>query len=293
VKNEVAHFQLLDGRARAVVVISTGITRSAVQKHGLDPLAAIALGRSMACVAALASTLKHSQQYVNISFDGNGPLGKVWAECNGSGHCRGYTEVKQLLSVLTKDDEIPQTVSQALGRVGLLTVTKGRFGEPEPYRSIIDWADGEIASDIARYLSESDQIPSAVAAGVKINKDGEVLGSGAALVQQLGGSKIEDNELSELESKMRNLNISDRIARGDSVEDIFKYVSGDDPTAVLLNRKSLEFLCSCSREKMANALHALGREELVSIEKDVGKIESNCPYCSERQLFTLEELIPH
>ena len=61
-KNEVAHFQLLDGRARAVVVISTGITRSAVQKHGLDPLAAIALGRSMACVAALASTLKHSQQ---------------------------------------------------------------------------------------------------------------------------------------------------------------------------------------------------------------------------------------
>ncbi len=291
--NEVVHFQLFEGRARAVVVINTDITREAVRRHSLDPIATIALGRAIACAAALASTLKHSEEYVHVSFAGNGPLGKVIAECNGEGSCRGYTEIGQIGTVLKEGEAIPQTVSQAMGRVGLLTVTKGRVGESEPYRSVIDWADGEIATDVARYLSESDQIPSAVAAGVNISSKGEVLASGAVLVQQLGGSKLDEQELSELETRMANLNISDRISRGESVEKIFAFVSDGDKGAAILNRKPLEFQCSCSREKMANALHALGKEELELILKDVGKIESCCPYCSVQEQFSLEELTSH
>jgi molecular chaperone Hsp33 len=274
-------------------VISTGIVRDSVARHGLDPIAAIALGRALSCVAALASTLKHEQEYVHITISGGGPIGKLLVECNGAGHCRGYSEVKRLSEVITIPKFLPQSVGEAVGESGSMTITRGRIGEAEPYRTISELANGEVSTDLARYLADSEQIPSAIASGVKIGSDGAVLGAGAALVQQLGGQKLEENELRSLEKRMSEVMISDRIAAGESVQSIINFIADSDKSLSVLNSKPLKFQCTCSRERMANALFALGKVELQSILQDVGKIESRCPYCSSTHKFTLEELVPH
>ncbi len=289
-KNEVVHFQLMNGRARAVIVINTGIVIDAVARHALDPIAAIALGRALGCVATLASTLKQGLEYVHLVVDGGGPLGKVVAECNGDGHCRGYTSVKQLQSVITDPKQIPQSVGEAVGSTGKMIVSIGRSSDREPHRTIADMVNGEIATDIAQYLSESDQIPSALAAGVQINTKGKILGAGAALVQQLGGEKLKDDELASLEKRMAGVNISERIASGEGVDEIMNFISDQDPSASMLGRKILEYRCSCTKEKMAFALRSLGKQELESILQDVGKLEVICPYCACSQNFLLSEL---
>lgn len=291
--NEVVHYQLMNGRARAVIVLNTEITKEAVARHGMDPIATIALGRALACVAALASTLKQAHEYVQLIIDGGGPLGKIVVDCNGEGHCRGYTTIKQLKTVISDAENLPGSVGEAVGTDGILVLTRGRAGVREPYKTIAELANGEIATDVARYLLESDQIPSALAAGVHINTEGEVLGSGAVLVQQLGGQLLEEKELDALEARMNKLNISDRIARGETADQIIAYVSGDDDSVELLGRKTLSFECGCSKEKMANALHALGKEELESILRDIGKIEATCPYCGVAHQFQIHELLNH
>ncbi|MHA4915601.1 Hsp33 family molecular chaperone HslO, partial [Enterococcus faecium] len=79
-----------------------------------------------------------------------------------------------------------------------------------PYNGVSALQDGEIASDIARFLTDSEQIPSAVAAGVKLAPDGRVLGAGGVLVQRLGGAVLPDAALTGLEENMRtHLGLSD------------------------------------------------------------------------------------
>lgn len=290
------HFHLMDYRARAVVAISTDVVREAQQRHKLDPVTTIALGRALSCVALLASTLKNANDYVHGSISGDGLLKKVVAECNGQGESRGYTLPGSLLQGVmgpTSKLNIPETVGEAIGH-GRLTVTQGRYGEGYPYNAVVDLANGEIATDFARYLSESEQIPSAVAAGVKLDSNGLVLGAGGLLVQRLGGAVVSDDELKALEEKISKINLSDRIGRGESAEELITYLqNSQQETWGLLAHKELRFKCNCSREKMAVTAMGLGSTELESLMSEIGKIEVNCVYCSSSHQFKLEELICH
>src|SRR5690606_42101328 len=55
--------------------------------------------------------------------------------------------------------------------------------------------NGEIATDMARYLTDSEQVPSAVAAGVKLDKDGNVLGAGGILVQDRKSTRLNSSHV--------------------------------------------------------------------------------------------------
>ncbi len=293
-----SHFHLMDYRARAVVAVTTEVVREAQRRHGLDPLTTIAFGRAISCVALLASNLKRANDYIHGSISGDGVLKKIVAECNGTGDCRGYTTPFTLVPVLSQrversqDVKVPESVGEAVGP-GRLTVTKGSYGEGTPYAAIVDLASGEIAADFARFLSESEQIPSAVAAGVKLDPNGRVLSAGGILVQRLGGAVVSDDELKGLGEKISKINISDRIALGESAEDLVKYMQSAQEAWGLLAHRELRFKCTCSREKMALTAMGLGPAELENLISEVGKIEVNCVYCSSSQQFNLSELAKH
>jgi molecular chaperone Hsp33 len=291
------HHQLFDYKARCALAITTEITREAQRRHQLDPLTTIAFGRAVSCAALLASTFKRPDEYVHCSFAGNGVMQKVLVECDGEGHCRGYVAPPQLAAVVADAEDMPASVGEALGHAGILTVnrgTRGGRGEASPYNAVCEFYNGEIASDVARYLTESEQIPSAVAAGVKLAPDGNVVAAGGVLVQRLGGAELGEELLQRLETKVgRELNISERIAAGAGAEEIVRFIDPSATAAGLLHQRPLRFQCSCSRERMATALYTLGEDELKDIRRETGKIEVRCPYCSDCQLFKLEELVKH
>jgi molecular chaperone Hsp33 len=245
----------------------------------------------------LASTLKKANEYIHGTISGDGVLKRVVAECNGAGDCRGYTAPFTLVSVLgqregSQDSKVPESVGEAIGQ-GRLTVTKGSYGEGTPYAAIVDLATGEIAADFARFLTESEQIPSAVAAGVKLNHKGQVISAGGILVQRLGGAVVSDDELKGLGDKISKINLSDRIALGESAEDLIKYMQDTQEAWGLLAQRELRFKCTCTREKMALTAMGLGPAELENLISEVGKIEVNCAYCSSSQQFNLSELAKH
>lgn len=301
-----AHYHMYDFRARCVVAVTTDLVREAQRRHGLDPITTIAVGRALSCAAMLASTLKAGKDYIHCSFAGeNGPLNKVLAECNGDGECRGYAVPARIGTVTDaahaptqdpkiQDLRIPQSIGEAMGGKGVLTVTRAAGASRQPYTAMSAFENGEIASDVARYLTDSEQIPSAVAAGVKLDRNGQVLGAGGVLVQRLGGAELEEDVLRSIEHRMRlQLNLSERIAHGESCDQIVSFLQGGQGTFGALTTRALCFRCSCSRSKMANALAALGEEQLKDIRRETGKIEVRCPYCEDTQLFRLEELISH
>lgn len=287
-----SHFHLLNYRARAVVAVTTDVVRQAQKRHLLDPLTTIALGRALSSISLLASTLKNPKEYVHGVFSGDGPLSRIVAECNGNGECRGYCVPAQILEVVKDQSKIPDTIGKALGS-GNVSITRGKYGEVKQYSAVVELMNGEIASDIARFLTESEQIPSAVAAGVKLSADGEVLAAGGMLVQRLGGANLSESELMFIENKMSTIHISESIFNHQSPENLVRDLQINDQTWGLLTHRRLQFQCSCSREKMAMTAMSLGETELRAIIKDVGKIEMNCSYCSSSHRFTLDDLIRH
>ena len=295
-----AHYHMFNFRARCAVAVTTDLVRDAQRRHGLDPITTIALGRALTGVALLASSLKAGKEYVHCAFSGkDSPLAKVVAECNGDGECRGFTSPARLElspggTSLANGAPVPGTVGEALGPMGVLSVTRGQAGERLPYTAFSAFENGEIASDIARYLTDSEQIPSAVAAGVKLDAGGGVVAAGGILVQRLGGAVLEEGELQALESRVgHGLHISERIAAGEGTEQILAYLQGAADGFGLLAQRPLVFRCSCSRERMADALSSLGEAQLREIERDVGAIEARCHYCSTTHGFRLEALIAH
>lgn len=288
------HYQMYDYRARCAVAVTTEITREAQRRHGLDPMTTIAFGRAVSCAALLASTLKIGGEYVHCSYAGLGVLKRVVAECNGEGHCRGYTSPTTIVGDLKPGEPVPQTVGEALVH-GVLTVTRGKPGLQQPYSAVCEFMNGEIAADMARFLTESEQIPSAVAAGVKLGPSGEVISAGGVLFQKLGGTILPEQALADVEKRMARseLALSDRLASAASTDALVEYLQGEKTGFGVLSSRNLSFKCTCSRERMGDTLTSLGLAELERIEKEVGKIEVRCTYCATAHLFRLEELTKH
>jgi molecular chaperone Hsp33 len=279
---------------RCAIAITTESTRSAQKRHGLDPLATLALGRAFACTALMGSGIKNDTHFVHCCIDGGGPLGPIVAEFIAPASLRGYVGHPRLIEVLKSDAVVPQTVGEAVGSVGTVTIRRGEPGQSEPYSGVSALVSGEIAQDIANYFLESEQIPTIVAAGVKLGKHGEVLGAGGILIQKVGGLEVEDGLLQEFEDKFSNdFNLSDRIAAGVTAEEIMRDLIGSEYAKVQADAIPIGFHCFCSRDRMAATLMGLGEPELRSIIADIGKLEMKCHYCAAVSNFKLDELLQH
>ena len=75
---------------RSVGLINICLTEEARQRHKLSWVASAALGRTMAAGLLLASGMKTPESRVNISVQGNGPLGGVLVDAGRDGTVRGY-----------------------------------------------------------------------------------------------------------------------------------------------------------------------------------------------------------
>ncbi|MEZ4741896.1 MAG: Hsp33 family molecular chaperone HslO [Bdellovibrionota bacterium] len=289
----IVHGAICEKRLRCAVVVSTDTTKAAQQRHEMGPMATIALGRALACTALMGSTLKEGQQYVHCQVDGDGPMKGVVAEFIAPASLRGYAKVPNLAAVLTSNDHIPQAVGEALGSSGTVTIKRGSFTGKEPYTGIASLVTGEIAQDIAQYYVESEQIPTIIAAGVKLDHQGKVLAAGGILVQKIGGEDIDDHTLAGFEERCATLNLSEKIASGMTPEEIFQEVAQEDVGTLQISRKPIGFHCFCNRDRMASTMISLGEDELRDILAEVGKLEIRCHYCSSLQRFELSELIKH
>jgi molecular chaperone Hsp33 len=271
---------------RIALVVSTEAVREAKRRHGLDPLVTTALGRALTCAALLSATLKEKDDFVHLTLKGDGPLRGLATEATGRGFVRGFPYEKQVIQV----QPVPQTVSEALGQ-GIIEVRRGGPKVSMPYTGVCRLETGEVASDVARYLLDSEQIYSSVSAGVILDQDGEVRAAGGFLVQKLPASPLTEGQLKDLEERIRErANISKAISEGKEPEDTLQAVLSPLKHK-FLREDLLTFFCGCKRERMAEYLTSLSQQEIMSIFHTVGKLEVICHYCSSIYTYEPDEIL--
>ena len=75
-----------------------------------------------------------------------------------------------------------------------------------------------------------------------------------------------------------------------TLEEIAKKITGDENIQVLEENITPIYQCDCSKENMAKALVAIGKEELENIIEQDEKAELVCHFCNKKYQFSKQEL---
>ncbi|MGB3211273.1 MAG: Hsp33 family molecular chaperone HslO [Desulforhopalus sp.] len=271
------------GNIFGVACNTTELVTEACRRHDVGPLAAAALGRALTGAALLAALLKDNQS-VFLKFEGNGPLKKIITEAGYDGWVRGYVANPHADEPLNNG---LIDVAAGLGRAGFLTVVKD-IGNNQKYPGTIQLYTSEIGEDLAFYLSQSEQTPSAIALAIHLKKDGSIGAAGGFLIQSL--PPADDILLSELENEIAAMpSLSQLLLEGTGPAEILSLLFKNVPHKKT-GKRALVYSCSCSRPKMEGALFSLGEEDLRYLLEQENGAEVHCEFCRQSYRFDKNEL---
>lgn len=274
-----------DGMVQAAAICSRDLTERARQIHKTLPVATAALGRTLAAASMMGNALKSDGASLTLQFKGGGPLGTVLAVSDNEGNVRGYVTNPHVDIPLRKDGKLD--VGTAVGHEGTLTVIKDLHMK-EPYVGTIDLLGGEIAEDVAGYFVESEQIPTACALGVLVDRDQSVKAAGGYLIQLMPGAA--EDTIAKVEGGIMAAGaVSAILEKNDDPEAMLRMVMSDFDLKIL-ETCPVEYRCYCSRERVERALISLGRTELEQMLSEQGGCQLTCQFCDAVYEFTAEDI---
>lgn len=270
-----------DNNFKISVVKTTDTIKEAAKRHKLGLLATVILGKAMTATMLLASELKKEER-IQLRLDGNGPLGSVIAEANSLGEVRGYVGNANAKLDYSKPGV---TLGDGIG-VGVLTFTKILYNNAQPRVSTIEIMSGDVTTDIAHYLVQSEQIPSAVLLDVGIDENGILTQAGGLLLQRLPNAP--DGQIDMLQERLGSFPPIDQLlSTGEYIDTIME--KAISPIKVKeLSRQPVDFFCRCSRERFLDAVSMLSINDLKNLKGESQEIA--CHYCNNREYITKEEI---
>lgn len=272
------------GKLRVLATQTTNLTQEGCRRHQTLPTASAALGRTLTGGVLFANNLKGDERYT-IRIAGDGPIGEIVVDANAHGEVRGYLHHGQVHFPPNEKGKLD--VARAVGKNGMVAVIKS-FGTEFKFTGQTPIVSGEIAEDLASYLVNSEQIPSALALGVLVNPDGSIAASGGYLIQALPG--CDEATLVKAEEAVKAAKpISTMLVEGMTPAQIMGQLIPKE-FLTFLDEKMVRFQCSCSKQRTTETLKLLGKIELLDmIDKQKGA-EVICNFCNERYVFNDQEL---
>lgn len=273
-----------NGMVRAYAIRSTNTVEEARRRQDTWATASAAMGRTITIAAMMGAMLKGDDS-ITVKVEGGGPIGAIVADANARGEVRGYVTNPHVDFDLNAKGKLD--VSRAVGTTGSLSVVKD-LGLRDFFTGQVPIVSGEISEDFTYYFATSEQVPSAVGAGVLVNPDQTILASGGFIVQVMPGA--EDAVIDKLEKRIQSFPpISSLVQEGKTPEEILEQLFAGESLKIH-EKMPVMFKCKCSKERLENAILGLGKEEIEKmIEEDHGA-EASCHFCNETYTFTEDEL---
>lgn len=267
---------------------ATQLVQEAQRRHNCAPTGMAALGRLLMGTLLLSALKQGSEESVQVSFNGRGPLGQMTALADPYGSVKGFVANPTCDPPLKEAGKLD--VGAAVGP-GLLTVVRSRPEWKEPSVGTVPIHTGEVAEDLAVYLADSEQINTALALGVSLGRDGQVLAARGFLAQVL--PFCSEETLDKLEANVRGMpKVSDAVLPLSAeriIDMLLENIGGDAPEPTF----SPQFgPCSVDdlKPRMLRAVQSLGPSDIRSLLHERGSIEVRCEFCAEVVHFYEPEL---
>ena len=268
------------GKISVTVIEATEMVNKAIEIHGLSPLAAAALGRSLIAATFMSSTLKSAEDRLSVTLSGDGVGGQIVVAGDAALNMRGDIDNPTCYLPLNAKGKLD--VAGCVGK-GRLTVVKS-MGLKEPYTGSCAIESGEIAEDFARYYAYSEQQPTAMALGVKVGKGNKCIGAGGVIFQAMPDA--DDDSLKKAEDLALSLTdvstVMETVGADKFVENTF--------TDYVYEKFSPKYNCLCSKDYIDGVLLTLGYDELCDTCEKEGKVEVACHFCNKKYVYNKTDI---
>ena len=269
-----------DGTIDIVAVETTNISNTAKEYHNLSCASEEILSKVMTASFLMSNFMKSDNEVLTVEVNSSGEFGKIISVVNANLEVRGYidnTKVK-----LLADDKIEDKV----GIDGYIKVIKD-MRLKEPYIGISKTRTGDIAKDLIYYYSVSEQIPTYVVLS-HVRGDNELARDCGMMLQVM--PDVKGSTIKYIKDNMGKIGLfEEMIKKGNKLEnvliDIFK-----DGKLKFKTKRSCEYKCNCSRDKMKGILISLGKKEIEDLIEDRGEANIECHFCNKTYEFKDKEL---
>ena len=171
---------------------------------------------------------------------------------------------------------------------GDIEVVRSHAPYGDPYTSSVKLSSGEIAEDIAVFLAQSEQIPSAVLLGVYVEGQ-KVTHSGGVLIQAL--PNVDEAALTLLEANIKAFGqLTDAMKKMSLLEISNELCWGLGFQLLTKEPLPLKFSCRCSDLKAVDALAYFTPVERETMIAQDGGAEAVCHWCGEKRWLTPEQI---
>lgn len=273
-----------NNQIRVFAATTRDLVEHARAAHNTSPVATAALGRLLTGGVMMGSMMKGEKDLLTLQIQCNGPIKGLTVTADSQGKVKGYAYNPNVMLPPSAKGKLD--VGKALD-LGVLSVIKD-MGLKEPYMGQTQLVSGEIAEDLTYYFATSEQVPSAVALGVLMEKDNTVKRAGGFIIQLMPFA--EDGLAEKLEDKLKDMtSITSLLEKGMSPEDIINEILGEFGVEIM-DTMLAEFSCNCCKERVEKALVSVGAKELNAMIQEGKPVELNCHFCNSKYTFSVEEL---
>lgn len=238
-----------------------------------EPVAKL-LGDFITAAALLSETLKFDAT-LTLQARSEGDVTLIMAEATSSGQLRGIAkceaiEVSEDLQTLLKNGQLSITVDPAKGK---------------RYQGIVPLEGDNLASCIELYFKQSEQLSTRI----WINSNEK--SSAGLMLQELPASDLPQETRQQQWQHLAHLaeTLSNEELHKLDFETLLHRLYHQDPLR-LFTAKTLKFQCSCSEQRTASAIRALGRKEAESLIEEQGEIAIQCEFCHHDYRFYSSDL---
>ena len=247
--------------------------RAAIEHHEYPDPVCRRLGEAMAASALMAGALKFEGR-LSLQMEGQGPVRLMLVQCTHRHAIRG----------VARHDELPPGVEDvaALFGDGRLAVTIEQDDAPERYQGVVPLAQPGLAACLEQYFEQSEQLPSRFVLAATPERAAGLLLQRVAV----GGTGAAESEADDAWQRITLLaaTLSARELLDVPSADLLRRLFNQDDLR-LFEAMPVYFQCSCSRERVAGILQALGRGEVDALLVERGDVEVRCEFCNRAWIF--------
>ena len=264
--DQLQRFSFDDNPIRGEIAHINASFREVLQRHQYPAHISQVLGELMAATALMSASLKFKGR-LTLQIRLPGHISLLQAETSDEGDLRAIARY-----------DVEQPESELVFEDGHLVMTV----EPEQgqrYQGIIAINGGNVAAALEDYFTQSEQLPTRF--WLRANAD-----SAAGLMLQKLPSK-------ETEADVDAWDRISHLASTVKTEELLELATEDllhrlyhEEVLRLHPASALQFKCTCSRPRLADALHQLGYEELAHMLAESAPISITCDFCQQHYIFT-------
>ena len=234
--------------------------------HEYPKVLQLLLGELMAASSLLTATLKFKGD-IAVQIQGNGPVSLAVINGNDQQQLRGVARWQGQLA----DDA---SLQELFGKGYIVITLTPEDGER--YQGVVALEKPTLAACLEDYFMQSEQLPTSL----YLFADGKR--AGGMFLQVLPSEKEHTEDFDHLNQLTATIK-QEEILSLPATEVLHRLYHQEQVR--LFEADDVSFKCSCSKERTAQAILTIAKEEIDSIIAEHGKVEMGCEYCNTHYRF--------